>query len=111
MAETITEELAGIQSELDEERQAVSDSDAAESPKVEGPYNENAVYLAADPEQMQLLQDILTELQLVNTGMTEQLVSIEDQTMRIENGNVVSVMFLGFISGVLLMLGLFRGKH
>lgn len=111
MAETMIDKLAGMQSEPDEERQAVSTGDAAESPKVDGPYNQNAVYLAADPEQTQLMQDILTELQLVNTGMTEQLVSLEDQTMRIENGSVAIVMFIGFIAGALLMLGFWRGKH
>lgn len=111
MTETTIEDLAGIQSEADEERQTVSTGDAAESPEADGPYNQNVVSLAADPEQAQLLEDILTELQLVNTGMTEQAVLVEEQTRQIENGTLLNGMLLGFIAGTLLILGLWRGKH
>lgn len=109
MAQTVFDSTAGMQSSTDEERQDVSSGDAVSSPEADGSNTSNTVYLSADPEQTQLLQDILSELQLLNSEVTEQSVLIEAQTAQIVNGNMVQCMILGFIAGALLILGLWLG--
>lgn len=118
----LSEDTAGMQSLEDAERQSISSGDAV-SPEADQPYS--IVCLSADPEELELLQNILAELQLVNTDLTKQEARIEEQmtliteqsslmqeqTTQIQYGDMAACMFLGFIAGAILVLGLWRGKR
>lgn len=95
----------------------ISGGDAVESsPEGGDPYN-LIVTLSANSGNEELLQDVLEQLQQLNSQQVEQIdqlsilnEQLSEEINQTQNVGLVNAMFLGLIVGMLLLIGLWRMK-
>lgn len=91
------------------ETMSVSAGDAVYSPEVDEDPTTQPIYLSADPEQIEVLNNIYLQLQLNTEAVEAQTLAVENQSTLITEGFTATCAFIGFIAGLLLILGLWMG--